>query len=485
MLFGGRGTQASGGRSQLAAMLAAWLLLAGTGCGASPAVSLEADASATPGRGSGAVGQAAHPTGRIAFVRGGDVYVIDAAAGVERRLTQDGAAAAPWWSVDGRQLFFEKDSGGQQHTWRWRPDSGAAEVPTGVWSPDGTKVAVTQSTGDMRGPSSVGVEENGRRTQVTPSEPDASWTPLAWSPDGSRLALARRHLVPSPVSTYTGLYPADGALWLADSTGGHRLQVLLPTEWDGSVQNGWPDAVSWAPAGQSLVVWVGPPQPCTSCRADGTPIVGVRRSDGSVHGLGSSLGPGFLAWLPSGEAVVVEPWGRETYVDKHLVRVDPATGARVQLTDDADYADVEPVVSPDGRRIAFTRGRAQQPWAGSGTPVPSKTPSPEPGNLPLELIKSRHIWQMAANGSDPRQLTDSADWTDESPVWTADGQWLIFVRWRAPASEQPVAELWAVRPDGSAAQRVVAGLDIPPGFHNGFGYYGALGWKRLFAVAPG
>jgi dipeptidyl aminopeptidase/acylaminoacyl peptidase len=467
------------------ALVALAALLIGVACRPEPPISIDAG----PGSGSatGASTRARQPLARIAFVRDGDLFVLNTASGGEVRLTTDGNASRPWWTADGQQLFFEKDSGDKRQTWRSPSGAVPVQVRDGVWSPDGQRVAFSDPAGStMRGPSTVWAESNGRRAQVSPSEPDATWSPLGWSPGGSRLALSRIHLGPSPVPTYSGPYPGDGALWLVDADGGHPQEVRLPVEWDNAIQNnGWPDAVRWAALGQSLVVWVGPPNPCASCRADGGPIRGVRVSNGSTVALGSSLSPDFLSWLPNDQAVVVEPGGRETYREKHLVRVDAATGERVPLTDDARFADVEPAVSPDGKQIVFARGRAEQDQPPLvSTPLPGVRPSPPPGEAPLELIKSRRVWLIATDSSQARQLTNVADWTDEAPVWTLDGQWIVFVRWQAPVGGQASAELWAIRPDGSDAQRLVTGVQLPRDFHDGFGFYGALGWQQLFAVGP-
>ncbi|MDQ6669252.1 MAG: hypothetical protein M3069_00540 [Chloroflexota bacterium] len=183
-----------------------------------------------------------------------------------------------------------------------------------------------------------------------------------------------------------------------------------------------------------------------------------------------------------GEQVTVAPAWRarscETYHDKHLVRVDPATGARVPLADDPRYADLEPAVSPDGQQIAFVRGWAQVDGQPQGPIAADLHPN-------VATIASRRIWLVAPDGSNSHPLTNPQDWTDAAPAWTPEGHWVVFVRWRPPRLQQPAAaELWAAHPDGSGARRLATGLDLPQGFNNGFGLYGTLGWQRLFAVAP-
>jgi hypothetical protein len=71
--------------------------------------------------------------------------------------------------------------------------------------------------------------------------------------------------------------------------------------------------------------------------------------------LGSALlAAGAHAWAPDGAfAVLSVPSGRETYIGKHLVRVEPATPTRTPLAQDPRYVDLEPAVSPDGRLVAF------------------------------------------------------------------------------------------------------------------------------------
>jgi Tol biopolymer transport system component len=415
---------------------------------------------------------ASHPTARLAFLRQGDVWLLDLPAGRETRLTTDGASQWLRWGANGRSLFFGASRPGSP-TQRWQSGRGVETVAAGVWSPDGGARAFSEATDSGSRASAVWVEEGGRLAQISPADPGARWTALAWSPDGRRLALSR---IEAPPSQQPGqpIPPSAGSLWVTegDALAGQLRQLPLPPDFQGNP--GWPDLVIWSPDGRYLVVGVGPDQPCGSCRADGLPYAAIPVDGGKPLPLGSALAPAeALSWAPDGSFVVLSgPLGRETYVDKDLTRIDLPSGIRRDLAPEANWADVEPAVSPDGKTVAFARGRAQPPGSGAIATGPEDSPS--------NLIASRRIWLVDANGAHPRQLTDAAGWTDEAPVWTPDGAWIIFVRWRAKPA--PAAEVWAVRPDGSGLQRLVAGLDLPPGFGDGFGYYGSFGWRQLLGI---
>src|SRR6266542_2018292 len=116
-----------------------------------------------------------------------EVRVLDLAAGAETRLATAGAASRVWWAADGRTLFFETESG----TRRWRPGGAAEPGRDGLWAPDGEAVGFAEPLPGGEPGAVVWVESGGRRRPVTPQEPWTDWTPVAWSPDGARLALAR------------------------------------------------------------------------------------------------------------------------------------------------------------------------------------------------------------------------------------------------------------------------------------------------------
>jgi TolB protein len=240
----------------------------------------------------------------------------------------------------------------------------------------------------------------------------------------------------------------------------------LPPTWQR--QPGWPDVAFWSPDGRYLTVGVGPNTPCNSCRVDGHPYNAIPLGGGKVVSLGTALDAGAISWAATGSLVVLSsPASRITYMNKHLVRVDLPGGARRALTNSAQWADVEPAVSPNGKQIAFARGRAARP----STRL-----------TPVQLIASRHVSLLGVDGGWLHRLTGASGWSEEAPTWSPDGQWVLFVRWRGQGKAAE-AMLWAIRAGGSDAQRLAV-LSPAGGFQDGFGYYGTFGWQELFDVAP-
>lgn len=415
-------------------------------------------------------GETLHPALRIAFVRHGNIWLIDTSTGRRTRLTRDGHDSIPAWTLRGTSLLFQRQAGSRVETMRWQPEQGISQVRDGLWSPNTTAVAFTRPGSDTESPTTVWITRSGMTTRVTPIQPNYRWAPLAWSRASTRLALAR-YAIPRPVPPGQQIPPSSATLWVTAGalTSGQLKQLPMPSLSSG--HPGWPDLAVWSPDGRFLTVGVGPNMFCASCRADGRSYSVVPVRGGKVVSIGSALDPDeAISWAPSGSYVVVSgPAGRETYVGKHLIRVNPASGTRYTFSRDPSAADVEPAVSPDGAHIAFARGRAQD--ASSVSPV--------------TLIASRHVYVLDANRTRPHihRLTFAPGWTDESPVWSPDGKWIVFVRWHRRVSKPAAAQLWVVQLNGTDAQ-LLTNLDLPASFLNGFGYYGSFGWKALFAVAP-
>src|SRR3954454_24735325 len=91
-------------------------------------------------------------------------------------------------------------------------------------------------------------------------------------------------------------------------------------------------------------------------------------------------------------------------------------------------ADTDPAVSPDGKRIAFTRGL--------------------------------DIWVMNSDGSGQAAVTGT-EGTDSAPAWSPDGSKLVLVSNRnTPGGGTTGPELWVMNADGSAVRQLT---DTNPG----------------------
>jgi Tol biopolymer transport system component len=150
--------------------------------------------------------------GKIAFVRDGAIYVVDAAGGRVQRLGGGSIlepANDPDWSPDGTRIAYSRHcrlylmpaAGGRSRPLATLPEVCANEP---VWSPDGAKIAFIQrASGGARQVGvvyAIGPDGTGLRplSQSKISEDGFDDRFPEWSPDGKRIVFARGKNGPSP-----------------------------------------------------------------------------------------------------------------------------------------------------------------------------------------------------------------------------------------------------------------------------------------------
>ncbi len=451
---------------------------------AAPSATPPANATVAPTPGVAATGlPAAPPTqpapgtpggpsqlGKLAFVRDGAIWVMDLPDGTPRPLTRGSHDQEPQWSASGRWLAYRgngtlwlaRDDGSQAH-------AAGSSYPQGrrLWAPAADELLCFTAGGGL---GIVQADKPGIRELVPPTNGRRGdgISSAAWSPDGQALAYARVDTLVEagqPAGQVASLRRIN-----ADGTGDRELLNLGRPSTDGLI------AAGWSPDGARILYRVVP-YFSGSFLADGTAIWSIPAGGGTPVQIGKNLSAlprtdgvldyaDFLAWAPSanaagGDLAATFGFYRGAWTNKRIGVAGVQTGA-VRLLSPEGMAATSAAWSPDGRALAYSAMPDTGDLVG--------------GDTARQGLMARRIYVANTQGDpQPRQLAADPAYRDELPLWSADGQEILFAR----LDQQSRASLWLVPAAGGEPRRVVPDLPLDPQT-SWFGYYGHLDWQDQF-----
>ena len=291
----------------------------------------------------------------------GGIWIVNARGGTPKQLTVIGAR--PSWSPDGRRLAYQSDEHGDV-----APNGYSAQAGSTIWI----------------------VDADGRnaRSLTTTLKPVGGHSAPSWSHDGRFIAF----------SVFDGL--PDNGIWVVSLESG----VLSPLDRGHSLYDpvfAKDDANVYAAGADGFIMQL--PFEAKTGRLRGErvmiPIPGVP----GVRGL--SLSPDGRRLAFAGLSLDSQIWSLPIGPDAS------ASGPAVPVTTGTSRRNSLPVISPDGRKIAYMSIRQ--------------------GELP-------NVWVADADGTNAIQLT-SDETAEHKPAWFADSRRVAYMSKRGT-----VGGLWSV-----------------------------------------
>lgn len=388
--------------------------------------------------------------GEVAFVRGGALRLLDLHDCTTRTLVPSQVPSFDIrFSHDGRWVAFHGGfvavRGGPVHR----------IAGSGVWSPTADVLVTGTSKGGLQ---LVGT--NGRTRRLLPD----GWGvhTVVFAPDGKTLAISRS-LYRGPNTSWRSWHQE---IWLIDVVTGTRRELfhLGPKQLAPAVLEGL------SPDGRWVLFWEDV-QNSSSLAADGLPFLAIRVTGGKPVTIATmELGdPTFLTWCGSSLVYVIDHGGRQV-----------TEGDGVAITDPPAWRS--PTILPAGGRTSWNSVACPTPTAaakgGGGLVVAG---GPTSGDSPFGQ-EHRSLWLVSPTpGAKPRRLSQTVPpghETDELPMWSGDGRWILYVRTTPGAGLAAHGKLYALDPFGGNLVGPIASVGATGNYYGAYGWSSQIDWHR-------
>jgi Tol biopolymer transport system component len=367
-----------------------------------------------------------------------DIWLRQVAGGEPVRLTNDAAEEADLaYASDGETIYFTRFDAGTPAIWRVGALGGQArKVISGVRAPAPSHDGQLAYYGSVKGYYTLSISGvDGSATRLLAQNLlGVEQSSPAWSPDGLRIAYKNG-----------GLFEPRN-LWVVEVGTGRSRQVTRFT-----LGNEGISSMVWLSDSRHMVVSYVP-----MARQQAAEDLGILDTiDGSVERLTMNVTDGLLNPSLSSDGsrliATARRFSRELW--KVPLGSDPdANGRAAVRVLDNSYDPMWTFVSRDGRTLLYNNSNVgsrnlwtmpldrtappRQVTTIPGATVSHSSLSPDGTRVAFASTAAGNsdIWTQNVDGSDLRQLTNDRA-ADSWPVWSPDGQWIVFASLRGGSWE--------------------------------------------------